>query len=58
MYLFKAKYINMDDNTEVTRDVELFDEETEESTYISAMKMAYHKKRENECFASIEFIGC
>ena len=56
MYLFEAKYINMDDGREIIRKIELFEEETEESTYITAMKMAYHKKKENECFASLEFI--
>ena len=58
MYLFEAKYINMHDGTEIIRKIELFEEQSEESTYITAMKMAFHKKKENECLGSIEFIGC
>ena len=60
MYLFEAHYINMNDNSEVTRKIEVegqfFDSEKE--VYLYAMGKAYDMKRENECFSSLEFIAC
>ena len=60
MYLFVAHYINMDNDTEVSKSIELdgqfFDSERE--IYRYAMGMAYDLRKENEMFASLEFIAC
>ena len=60
MYLFEAHYINMNDNSEVTRKIEVegqfFDSEKE--VYLCAMDKAYDMIEKDECFASLEFIAC
>ena len=61
MYLFEAKYYDMDSEKEITRKIE-FDGcnffQTEKECYIYAMSKAYDMKKDNECFSSLEFIAC
>lgn len=58
MYIFKASYINMDNNKEITRKIE-FDSQfmkNDEEGYMYAMSRAYDLKQENECLGTVEFI--
>lgn len=61
MWLFEAKYINMDTGAEITRKIE-FDGDafftTERQCYTHAMGRAYDMMQRNECFSSLEFIAC
>ena len=60
MYLFVAHYINMDNDTEVSKSIEFdgqfFDSERE--IYLYAMGRAFDLRKVNECFCSLEFIAC
>lgn len=60
MYLFVAHYINMDNDTEVSKSIEFdgqfFDSERE--IYLYAMGRAFDMKNANEVFASLEFVAC
>ena len=60
MYLFEAHYINMNNNSEVTRKIEVEEQffDTEKEIYLYAMSKAYDMTRKNECFSSLEFIAC
>lgn len=61
MYIFEAKYTNMDTNEERTKSIEFDGDnffDTEKECYIYAMTKAYENKKANECLASIEFIAC
>ena len=59
MWLFIAKYYNMDTNEKIVRKIE-FDGQylTERQAYRCAMDMAYNMKLKNECLGIVEFIGC
>lgn len=61
MYIFKAKYTNMDTNEEHAKLIE-FDGDNffsiEKECYIYAMTKAYEDKKVNECLVSVEFIAC
>lgn len=61
MYIFEAKYENMDTGEEVTRKIE-FDGDnffpTEKECYIYAMSKAYDMTEKNEFLVSVEFIAC
>lgn len=60
MYLFEARYINMNRNGSITRKIEINDQyfSEEKKIYLLAMDKAYEFKKENECFTDIKFIGC
>lgn len=60
MYIFRAHYINMDNNTEVTKKIE-FDEQffdSEREIYLYTMGKAYDMTEKTEMFSSLEFICC
>lgn len=61
MYIFEAKYTNMDTNEIRIQSIE-FDGgnffETEKECYIYAMEKAYDDKKANECLCAVEFIAC
>lgn len=60
MYLFKAHYINIETEKEITKSIEFngqsFDSEKE--CYLYAMEKAYDLIEKNEMFSSLEFIAC
>ena len=61
MYIFEAKYTNMDTNEEHTQSIEFDGDnffDTEKECYIYAMTKAYENKKVNECLVSVEFIAC
>ena len=60
MYYFEAHYVNMNDDTEVTRKIQ-FDGQffnSEKDCFVYAMDKAYDMAEKNECLASVEFIAC
>lgn len=61
MWLFEAKYINMDSDEEFIRKIE-FDGDnffnTEKECYLYAMEKALEMKQKNECLCSLEFVAC
>lgn len=60
MYYFIAHYINMDNDTDITKKIE-FDGQffnSEREIYLYAMGRAFDLRQENEMFASLEFIAC
>lgn len=60
MYIFEAHYINMDDDSEVTRSIEFNDQffESEKECYLYAMARAYDMTKKNEFLSSVEFLAC
>lgn len=61
MYIFEAKYTNMDTNEERKQLIEFDGDnffDTEKECYIYAMTKAYENKKVNECLVSVEFIAC
>ena len=61
MWLFEAKYVNMDNGKCVTRKI-AFDGDnsfdTEDQCYIYAMKMALKNRNKNERLYTLDFISC
>ena len=61
MWLFEAKYVNMDNGKKVTRKI-AFDGEnfcdTEDQCYICAMHMALKNRNKNERLYTLDFISC
>ena len=61
MWLFEAKYENMDNGEEVTRKI-VFDGEnfcdTEDQCYICAMKIALKNRNKNERLYTLDLISC
>lgn len=61
MYIFEAKYTNMDTSEGHTQLIEFDGDnffDTEKECYIYAMTKAYENKKVNECLVSVEFIAC
>lgn len=62
MWIFVAKYIDMDSDKEVTKDITFSDGilESERDGYMYAMASAYEYQnaRPNLLFSSLEFIAC
>ena len=60
MYYFKAHYINMDDDSEIVKQIQ-FDGQffsNEKECYVYAMTRAYDMAGKNEMLTSVEFIAC
>lgn len=61
MWLFEAKYINMDSNEEFIRKIE-FDGDnffnTGDECYRYALGKALEMRKANECLGCLEFITC
>ena len=60
MYIFKACYLNYEDDRERFAIIEVEEQffDNEEEIYIEATAKAYNGKAKNECLSSIEFICC
>ena len=61
MWLFEAKYENMENDEEVMRKIEFDGDnffDTEEQCYIYAMKMALKNRNKNERLCTLDFISC
>ena len=61
MWLFEAKYINMDRGEELIRKIE-FDGDnffnTKKECYLYAMERALEMRQKNECLCNLEFVAC
>ena len=61
MWLFEAKYENLDNGEEVIRKIEFDGEnfcDTEDQCYICAMKMALKNRNKNERLYTLDLISC
>ena len=61
MWLFEAKYENMENGEEVMCKIEFDGDnffDTEEQCYIYAMKRALISRNKNECLRTLDFISC
>ena len=61
MWLFEAKYENMENDEEVMRKIEFDGDnffDTEEQCYICAMHMALKNRNKNERLCTLDFISC
>lgn len=61
MYLFEAKYINMETDEEITRKIEFDGDnffDTEKECYLYAMDRAYSMAGKCELLACLEIISC
>ena len=60
MYIFKAYYYNIDNDTEIIKSIK-FDGQfigNEKTCYLHAMEIAYDMTEENEVLISVKFIAC
>lgn len=60
MYIFEAKYQDMENGNEYTETitVEIYEDMTEFDAYIEAMRRAYEMKKPPECLCAVEFVAC
>ena len=58
MYIFEAKYQNMENGNERKGTIMLHDGRTEDETYVEAMRRAIQMKESFECLCAVEFIAC
>ena len=60
MYLFVARYINMESEDEIIREITFEGQyiESEKEGYLCAMEKAYDMIEKNEYLAALEFIAC
>ena len=60
MYYFEAHYINMDNDAEIIKKINFDGQflDSDRECYLYAMSRAYDMTKENEMFASLEFIAC
>ena len=60
MYIFEARYLNMENGNEHTETitVDIYEDMTEFNAYIESMRRAYEMKKPDECLCSVEFVAC
>lgn len=58
MYIFEAKYQDMENGNEYTETIKIYEDMMEFDAYISAMRRAYKMKKPEQCLCSVEFVAC
>lgn len=58
MYIFEAKYQNMENGNERTATIKIHDDRPEDEIYIAAMRFAIQMKESFECLCAVEFLAC
>ena len=58
MYIFEAKYQDMENGNEHTETIKICDDRPEAEIYVAAMCRAYEMKKPDECLCSVEFLAC
>ena len=58
MYIFEAKYQNMENGEERTETIKVYDDMPEAEIYVAAMRRAYEMKKPHECLCAVEFLAC
>ena len=61
MYVFEARYLNMENGEERTKTIEIYEGMTdmlEGEIYVDAMSRAYGMKKPEECLSEVEFLAC
>ena len=58
MYIFEAKYQNMENGEEHTETIEIYEDRPEAEIYVAAMRRAYEMKKPHQCLCAVEFVAC
>ena len=58
MYIFEAKYQNMENGEEHTKTIEVYEDRPEAEIYVAAMCRAYEMKKPEQCLCAVEFVAC
>ena len=58
MYIFEAKYQNMENGNEQTETIKICDDGPEAEIYVAAMRSAYEMKKHEQCLCAVEFLAC
>ena len=58
MYIFEAKYQNMENGNEQTETIKICDDRSEAEIYVAAMRRAYEMKKPCQCLCAVEFLAC
>ena len=57
MYIFEAKYQNMENGKELTKTIEIYEDRPEAEIYVAAMRRAYEMKEPCQCLCAVEFLA-
>ena len=57
MYIFEAKYQNMENGNEQTETIKICDDRSEAEIYVAAMRRAYKMKKPCQCLCAVEFLA-
>ena len=58
MYIFEARYLNMENGEERTKTIEIYEDRPEAEIYVLAMRRAYAIKEPEQCLCAVEFLAC
>ena len=58
MYIFEARYLNMENGEEHTKTIEIYEDRPETEIYVAAMFRAYAIKEPEQCLCAVEFLAC
>ena len=58
MYIFEAKYQDMENGNEHTATIKIYENRPEAEIYVAAMRRAYEMKKPYECLGAVEFVAC
>ena len=58
MYIFEAKYQNMENGEKRTKTIEIYEDRPEAEIYVAAMCRAYAIKEPEQCLCAVEFLAC
>ena len=58
MYIFEARYWNVEKGEERTKTIEIYEDRPEAEIYVAAMRRAYAIKEPEQCLCSVEFLAC
>ena len=57
MYIFEARYLNMENGEERTKTIEVYEDRPEAEIYAAAMYRAYAIKEPEQCLCAVEFLA-
>ena len=57
MYIFEARYWNVEKGEERTKTIEIYEDRPEAEIYIAAMCRAYEMKKPEQCLCAVEFLA-
>ena len=57
MYIFEARYWNVEKARNAQKTIEIYEDRPEAEIYVAAMRRAYEMKKPCQCLCAVEFLA-